>query len=299
MTKRHLTGALALGAAATLVLAGCSSDGGGGSDGDSLGELTIGYIPSYTDTLVTAFLAQDQLERLGYSVELTELSEVGVVYTALANGDLDIYPSAWPDMTHATYVEQYEGDLEDLGTFYDQAQNFLAVPTYTDIDSIEDLAENPDLFGGEIIGIESGAGLTEQTQTVAMPEYGLDGDFELVTSSTAAMLTELEARIANEEDIVVTLWKPYWANGAFDLKELEDPKGGMGEPETMHTFAHAGFAEEFPEAAEYFAGFVLDDDQWSSLENTVVNDYDEGQEADAVAQWIEENPDAYDTLVAD
>ncbi|WP_156759623.1 glycine betaine ABC transporter substrate-binding protein [Microbacterium karelineae] len=284
-----------------LALSGCSStesttsgpDGAGGK-----GTVTIGLIPSWTDTLITAYLAKDQLEKLGYAVEMEELTEAAILYTGLAAGDIDIYPSAWPDVTHASYVEEYGDDIEDLGTFYDQAQNFLAVPSYTDVDSIEDLAADPSLFDGQIIGIEPSAGLTEQTETVAMPEYDLDEDFDLVTSSTATMLAQLEESIANEEDIVVTLWRPYWANGSFDLKILEDPRGGMGDPETMRTYATKGFSDEHPDAAEYFAGFELTDDQWSSLEDLVINDYEPGEEEEAIAQWIDENPDAYETLIA-
>lgn len=296
--------ALAAGSvAALLVLAGCSADSSAssaaGEGGVELGTLTIGYIPSWTDTLATAFLAKNQLEKLGYEVELEELTEAAIVYTGLASGDIDIYPSAWPDMTHAAYVEKYGDDLEDLGTFYDQAQNFLAVPTYTDIDTIEELAQNPDMFGGEIVGIEPSAGLTQQTEEAVMPAYGLDENFSLVTSSTASMLATLEDAMSNEEDIVVTMWRPYWANGSFDLKPLEDPDGAMGEPETMHTFATKGFSEEFPEAAEYFAGFELDDNEWSSLEDLVVNEYGDGEEDAAVEQWIADNPDAYETLDAE
>lgn len=284
--------------ATALTLSGCAS-GSETDDSDGMGTITIGYIPAWTDTLATAFLAKNQLEKVGYTVELEELTEAGIVYTGLANGDIDIYPSAWPDMTHASYVEEYGDDLEDLGTFYDQARNFLAVPTHTDVDTIPELAESADQFGGEIIGIEPSAGLTKQTEESVMPTYGLGENFDLKTSSTAAMLATLGDAIDNEEDIVVTLWRPFWANGAYDLKILEDPEAAMGEPETMHTYATKGFSEEYPEAAEYFAGFTLTDDQWSSLEDLIVNDYEDGEENEAIEQWLSENPDAYETEIAE
>ena len=31
----------------------------------------------------------------------------------------------------------------------------------------------------------------------------------------------------------------------------------------------------------------------------VVNEYEEGEEAEAVAAWVEENPDAFDTMVTE
>ena len=296
--KRTLTGLLALGAAASLALAGCSSDAGGGeAGGDGKGTITLGFLPGWTDGLSTAYLLENQLEKLGYTVEMEEFTDAGVVYTGLANGDFDMYPSAWPELTHASYMEQYGDDIEDIGAYYDNAVLTLAVPEYTDIDSIEDLAGNADRFGGEIIGIEPGAGLTRQTEESAMPEYGLDGDYELVTSSTATMLATLQDRIDQQEDVVVTLWRPFWANDAFPLKDLEDPKGAMGKPEALHFLGTADFSERFPEAAELIAGIELDDAEYGALEDLVVNEYGEGKEAEAVEAWLEEYPDAFETLV--
>jgi glycine betaine/proline transport system substrate-binding protein len=306
MKKRHLTGILAMGAVGGLALTSCASGGGnaGGDGGDAeggdLGTITLGYIPSWTDGLSTAYLLEDQLTKLGYTVEMQTLTEAGPLYAGLAQGDVDIYPSAWPELTHASYMEEFGDDIEDLGAYYEGAQLTIAVPSYMDdINSIEDLQGNADRFDGKIIGIEPGAGLTKQTQEVMMPEYGLDEEYELVTSSTAAMLTELGNAMDNEEDIVVTLWRPFWAYGSYDVKDLEDPKGGMGGNEALHFLGTSGFAEEFPEAAELIAGIQLDDDAYASLEDLVVNEYGEGQEAEAIDAWIEEHPDAFETLVTE
>jgi len=173
----------------------------------------------------------------------------------------------------------------------------LAVPEYTDIDSIEELAADPARFDGRIVGIEAGAGLTGATQDQVIPQYGLDAaGFELQTSSTVAMLAELEAAIDAQEDIVVTLWRPYWATSSFPVKALEDPEGAFGEPEGMHSIANAGFAEEVPEVAEMMRSFSLTDEQYGSLEDKVVNEYGDGREAEAVEAWLEENPDFEDSL---
>ncbi|SDO35412.1 glycine betaine/proline transport system substrate-binding protein [Microbacterium sp. ru370.1] len=297
MNKRHLTSALALGAVGALALAGCASGNqaeGGSGGGDSKGTITLGFLPSWTDGLSTAYLLEDQLEKLGYTVEMQTLTEAGPLYAGLAQGDVDIYPSAWPELTHADYMETYGDSIEDLGAYYDGAKLTIAVPSYVDIDSIDQLQANAARFDGKIYGIEPGAGLTKQTQEVAMPGYGLDG-YELVTSSTAAMLTELDNAISAQKDIAVTLWRPFWANDAYDVKDLEDPQGLMGDPEALHFLGTAGFAEEYPDAAELIAGIQLDDAQYGSLEDLVVNEYGEGQEADAVDAWLEQNPDAFST----
>jgi glycine betaine/proline transport system substrate-binding protein len=276
-----------------LGLAACSggdggSDGGGSGGGDTI---TLGYIPSWTDGLSTAYLLDNRLTAMGYTVEHETITEAGVLYAGLAQGDVDMYPSAWPEVTHASYMEEYGDDIEDIVAYYEGAVLNLAVPPYIDdINSIEDLAGQADRFGGRIVGIEPGAGITEATQDKVIPGYGLD-DYELVTSSTAAMITELENAIKAEEDIVVTLWTPFWAMPAYDMKALEDPEGNFGEAEALHHLGRSGFKEDFPDAAEWIAGAKLTDEQFGSLEDKVVNEFGEGKEAEAVEAWLEENPD--------
>ena len=155
------------------------------------------------------------------------------------------------------------------------------------------------MFGGEIYGIEPGAGLTGVAQDSMIPAYELEDTYELVTSSTAAMLTQLDNAIAAEENIVVTSWRPFWANDAYNLRDLEDPLGAMGDPEGLHFLGTSDFSERFPEAAELIAGIQLDDAEYAALEDMVVNEYEEGQEAEAVEAWLAEYPDAFDTIITD
>ena len=282
--------------ALTLGAAACGSDDGDNGDGGSADQkINLGIIPSWTDGLSTAYLWKNVLESEGYEVEITEIADAAVLFTGVANGDVDVYPSAWPEVTHAAYMEQYGDDLEDLGAYYEGAKLTLAVPEYTDIDSIADLKDNVDMFDGRITGIESGAGLTKATKEQVMPTYGLE-DFTLVESSTTAMLAELQNAVEQENDIVVTLWRPFWANSEFPVKDLEDPEGALGDAESLNAIATDGFADEFPEVAEMFGNFKLDDDAYGSLENLVVNEYGQGNEEEAIEAWLEENPDFIDGL---
>ena len=280
--------------------ANTAAPGGDGSApaGGASGTITMGYLPAWTDGLSTAYLLENQLEQMGYTVEHEGLSEAAPLYVALSRGDVDIYPSAWPEVTHASYMEQYSADIEDLGAYYDNAKLTIAVPEYTDIDSIEDLAADPARFGGRIVGIEPGAGLTKATQEQVIPQYGLEGSYELVTSSTTAMLAELQKATDAQEDIVVTLWRPFWANSSFPVKDLEDPKGALGDAEGLHFLATKGFEAEFPEAAAFIKQIKLTDDQYGQLEDMVVNEYGEGKEAEAIDAWLEANPDVLPKIEA-
>lgn len=275
-------------------LVACSSDSSdsasdSGNDGDK-GTITMGYIPSWTDGLSTAYLLQNKLEEAGYTVEHEQLNDAAVVYTALASGDIDIYPSAWSEFTHKQYMDKYSDKIEDYGTYYGNARLTWAVPEYMDdVNSIEDLKGQADRFGGQIVGIEPGAGLTKASQET-IEGYELDG-YNLSTSSTPAMLSELKSATDAEEDIVVTLWRPFWANAKFPVKDLEDPKGTLGDTEGLHWLARDGFEEDNPEVAEWLKGLKLDDEQYGTLEDLVVNEYGEGKEPEAVQEWLDKNPD--------
>lgn len=276
---------LGLGAAAC---SGASSSGG--EDGDVI---TIGCMPSWTDSTTMAFLLQRQLEELGHTVEFETFTDAAIAYTALAEGAIDLYSSTWPDVTHAAHVEEYGDRLEDLVTYNRSATTMLAVPEHTDLSSIEGLTADPARFDGRIIGIEPGAGLTTMVQDSVMPQYELEESFELITSSTPAMLTELQNAIDERVDVVVTLWQPFWAYHALPVKPLEDPAGAFRAPETLHVTGRSGFAADFADAAEYIGEIVLSDEEFRAVESVMLDAFDEGEEAEAeaVESWIEANPD--------
>ncbi len=301
--KKPITGAARLATgmiAATLALSACGSSddtASGGESGTSEGggTVTLGFIPSWTDGLSTAYVWEHVLEEQGFDVEMQKINDAAPLYAGLAQGDVDVYPSAWPEVTHAQYMEEYGDDIEDLGTWYDGAKLTFAVPEYTDITSIEDLEGAEERFGGRIVGIEPGAGLTKATKESVIPGYGLE-DYDFKTSSTTAMLAELKSATDAEEDIVVTLWRPFWANSQFPVKDLEDPQGALGEAEGLHELARAGFGEDMPEVASMMEKFTLTDDQYGELEDMVVNEYGDGKEAEAVDAFFEKNPDVMESL---
>ncbi|MDO5737575.1 MAG: glycine betaine ABC transporter substrate-binding protein [Propionibacteriaceae bacterium] len=278
----------------SLAACGADSEPTTGTDGatEDLGTINLGFVASWTDGLSTAYLLDNQLTKMGYTVEMDEIGDAALIYAALSKGDVDMYPSAWPEVTHADYMKTYGDKIDDIGTYYDNAQLTWAVPEYMDdVNSIEDLKGMGAEFGGKVIGIEPGAGLTKASLENVLPDYELKGEYELVTSSTPAMLAELKKATGAEKSIVVTLWQPFWANAAFPVKTLEDPKGALGGAEGLHFLGKTGFADEYPDAAKWISELKLDDAQYGSLEDTVVNQYEEGQEAEAVSAWIEENPD--------
>src|SRR5690606_24868567 len=179
----------------------------------------------------------------GYEVNLTSV-DAGPMWTGVAQGDFDAIVAAWLPATHAAYWEQTQDDLIDLGPNLEGADIGWAVPTYVDVDSITELNDNADAFGGEIIGIDPGAGLMAASDR-ALDVYDLN--YDLLDGSDAAMTAALDRAIQREEPIIVTSWRPHWMWAAYDLKYLEDPEGVFGDAETINTIVNAEWAENAPE----------------------------------------------------
>jgi len=101
------------------------------------GELELVYVEWDTEIASTNVIGQ-VLEDLGYDVTVTPLDNA-VMWEAVATGEADGMVAAWLPGTHGDLYEQYEDELVDLGPNLEGAKIGLVVPSYMDIDSIEDL----------------------------------------------------------------------------------------------------------------------------------------------------------------
>lgn len=110
----------------------------------------------------------------------------------------------------------------------------------------------------------------------------------LKTSSTPAMLTELKSALTDCKPIVVTLWHPHWAYAAFDIKDLKDPKGAMGEGEKIWTTANKKWAASNTDLADALKNFKMTDAQLASLENFTQNKFKDDP-AKGAAEWLKDS----------
>jgi glycine betaine/proline transport system substrate-binding protein len=285
-----------------LVAGGMGVFGGSGgsaevADGENVGQgkkISIGYIP-WDEGIASTYLWKEILEQRGYQVETRQL-DAGPLYTSLAQGNIDLQTNAWLPTTHSPYWKKYGDRLDDLGTWYGPTSLELSVPSYMKgIDSLEDLKGKADLFGGEITGIEPGAGEMSMLKNTVLDQYGLDKEYKVVDSSTPAMLAELKRAYSKKEPIVVTLWSPHWAYNDYDLKKLKDPKGAWGKGDGLHTLSRKGFAQDNPVVAKWMKDFRLDEKQLTSLE-AEINKAGKGRQQDAVRAWLKDSPGLVDRL---
>ncbi|NLY46938.1 MAG: ABC transporter permease subunit [Tissierella sp.] len=222
------------------------------------------------------------LEDLGYRVEISEL-DPAIMYNSIANGSADATLAPWLPNVQGFLYEEYGDRMVNLGANLEGAVNGIVVPSYMQVDSIADLTNEANK---RITGIEPGAGITNMAENL-MSDYENLRDWTLTTSSTGAMLVELDQAIANQEEIVITGWTPHWMFTKYDLKFLDDPELTMGDPDSIVSFARQGLEEDMPEVYR-----VIDNFNWT-LEDmqSVMLEIQEVGPVVAAQNWIDQNPE--------
>ncbi len=254
-------------------------------DMDAKGTVKLAYVNWAEGIAMTNLAAAVLEEKMGYKVELT-MADAAPVFASVASGNTDAFLDVWLPVTHESYVEKYGNEMVDLGISYENALLGLIVPSYVEIDSIEELKANKDIFDGEIVGIDAGAGLMAAAET-AIEEYALD--YKLLTGSGPTMTAALGKAVDANSPIVVTGWAPHWKFAKWDLKVLEDPKGVFGEVENIHKYSRKGLAEDMPEVTAFLKNFKMTEAELGDLMG-VIEEYD-GEPLDAARSWMNDHED--------
>jgi len=105
-------------------------------DGDEIKFVYVAWDTTVASTNVMALVLAD----MGYDVKSLQV-EAGPMWTSVADGSADVLLAGWLPITHSSYVEKFEGKFEDIAISMENVKLGLVVPTYMDIDSIEDLKE--------------------------------------------------------------------------------------------------------------------------------------------------------------
>lgn len=262
-------------------LVGCSQP----KNDDAKKTVKLAYV-NWAEGIAMTNLAAAVLEdKMGYEVELT-MADAAPVFTSVASGNTDAFLDVWLPITHKSYIEEYGDKIVDLGVSYENALLGLIVPSYVEVNSIEELNANKDLFGGEIVGIDAGAGLMAAAEK-ALTEYELD--YKLLTGSGPTMTAALGKAIDANKPIVVTGWAPHWKFAKWDLKVLEDPKGVFGEVENIHKYSRKGLETDLPEVAEFLKKFKMTEAQLGDLMGAI--ETDGGEPLEVARTWMNDHED--------
>ncbi|MGA8943986.1 MAG: ABC transporter permease/substrate binding protein [Thermoactinomyces sp.] len=246
-------------------------------------KVTLAYV-SWESEIASTNVVKEVLEQQGYEVDLVE-TQATPMWQGVAQGDVDAHVAAWLPVTSKIFVDKFAGQYEDLGVNLKGARVGLVVPEYVEVNSIPELNQYKDKFGGKIVGIDPGAALMQKTEKM-IQLYGLD--YQLINGSDATMAAELTKAIQNREWIVVTGWQPHWKFADYDLKFLEDPKKIYGGEETIHTIARKGLKEDKPEVYQ-----ILDLFNWTTKDmEEVMLDIHNGMKPEKAAEkWVKNHPE--------
>lgn len=223
--------------------------------------------PNWAEGIAISYLGKIILEEQKYTVTLKRI-EPGPVYAALSRGDADIYMDAWLPHTQKDYWKRYGKKLDIIGSVFEEGTTGLVVPTYVEINSIEELNDHKQKFDSKIYGIGVGAGIYYNTEK-AINEYNLN--FTQMASSETSMITALKKAVSQKEWVIITGWKPHfiWAN--FDLKTLDDPKG-IYPTDEIKIISRKGFKEEKPQITAILENFKLSEELLNELMTEVDRD---------------------------
>lgn len=245
--------------------------------------ITIGTM-SWEDLTPITGITKKVLEDSGYTVKVVPFSEWGIAYAALSKGDVQILASQ-TDYVAQDYWDKNKKRLEKISPVSHGLFQGVAVPKYVTIDSMDQLNDNADKFGGKIVGIEPGSGLMRDTSS-SVKAYDLN--LQLVEGSTAAMTAALKSATDRKEWIAVTIWEPSWMMQKYDVKFLADPKGVFPPPQSYYWIGQKGFSAENPHAREVIASVYVPLADITAI-NSAVND---GKTMDeAIRDWTDSHAD--------
>ncbi|RSL33670.1 glycine betaine ABC transporter substrate-binding protein [Salibacterium salarium] len=253
--------------------------------------ITFG-LTSWTSTEAPTQIAKQILEEAGYNVEIS-LLEQPLIFEGMQAEEVDFFMDAWLPYTEAELWDEYEDDLQQVATSYEEVPLGWVVPSYVEDESIEDIKESPEKYDGNVYTIGAGAGIVDISEEV-MTDYNLTDDFELMPSSESAMISELDNSIKKEEPVIVTGWRPHSMFADYDLKFLEEPKENF-QYDNVYVLSYEGIEEKYPEAYEILSDWSIEVSELEDMMNQYENEDVPFEES--AADWIEEHRDKVDAML--
>ena len=251
----------------------------------------------WTDITATTAATTVVLDALGYETDIKVLS-VPVTYTAIAEGDVDVFLGNWMPTMEADIAPYREaGTVETVRANLEGAKYTLAVnkpAADLGITSFGDIATHMDALDGEIYGIEPGNdGNRLIMDMIADNAFDLEG-FEVVESSEQGMLAQVDRATERDEPIVFLGWEPHPMNANFDLTYLEGGDDWFGPNlggATVYTNTRAGYVEECSNVGTLLNNLEFTLAMENEIMGAILNDGEEPR--DAAEAWLSANPDAF------
>ncbi len=253
----------------------------------------------WTDITATTAATTTVLDALGYDTDVKVLS-VPVTYTAMAEGDVDVFLGNWMPTMEADIAPYREAGTVDTvvanleGAKYTLAVNKPAMDL--GIKDFADIAGQKDALEGKIYGIEPGNDGNRLIQSmIDANAFDLEG-FEVVESSEQGMLAQV-ARAEKSGDPVVFLgWEPHPMNANLEMGYLtggDDYFGPNLGGATVYTNTRAGYVAECPNLGKLLQNLEFSLAMENEIMGAILNDGEDAE--DAAAAWLKANPDVLGT----
>ncbi|WP_423822912.1 ABC transporter substrate-binding protein [Salinisphaera sp. SPP-AMP-43] len=214
--------------------------------------------PPWPGLKVKTQVAETLLQALGYQTQAKKLG-VPFIYRDLASGNLDAYLGGWMP-TEKKMVDPLLADhkVTNLGSNLSGGVIGLAVPDYVwddGIHSVQDLTDHAERFQSKIYGIESGSEINNAVSTAIKEDDEGMGQFNLVGSSTAVMLTQVKRAVSRHEPVVFIGWRPHWMNIDIKMRYLKGRKDSAvaGVKSHILTIVSNDLAENQPNVARFLS----------------------------------------------
>lgn len=283
--KRLLTGVCA---AVALSL------GGTAIASEECGTVRFGQV-NWTGVSAKTETAAWMLEQLGYETDVITAS-VPIMFQSLAAEERDAFLGLWLPTQRSMIQERMEnGEIDIVGVNLEGAKYTVAVPSYVveaGVTGFSDLAAHKDEFNGRFYGIEAGNdGNMIIQQMIDDDAYGL-GDWELIESSEAGMLSEVRRHTRRGDWIAFLGWAPHPMNVNFDIDYLHEGEDYWGPDQggaTVYTMSRTGYAWKCPNVGQFLENYQFTVEEQSIMAGYVLND--DMDFAEAGRELARENPE--------
>ncbi|MDI7920609.1 glycine betaine ABC transporter substrate-binding protein [Ferirhizobium litorale] len=229
----------------------------------------------WTDITITTSLTSQLLEGLGYEPQVQMLG-TDIIYRAMKNGEIDIFLGTWlPGLREVSAPYYADGSIETVRTNLTGAKFTLAVPTYVrdaGVHSFNDLSKYKEMFGGKIYGLEPG-GNQPIEEMIKKDAFDLGG-WDLVESSEAGMLSQVQKAVSSKGWIVFLGWEPHPMNRMYEISYLSGGDTYYGKDygaAIVNTDVRRGFAIACPNVGALLNNLKFDVEMESELMEAVLN----------------------------
>jgi glycine betaine/proline transport system substrate-binding protein len=252
----------------------------------------------WTDITATTAVTSLIVNALGYETE-TKLLSVPVTYTALAEGDVDVFLGNWmPTMESDIAPYRDAGTVETVRTNLEGAKYTLATNeagAALGIKDFADIAKHADALEGKIYGIEPGNDGNRLILSMIEGDMMGMGEMEIVESSEQGMLAEVERTTGEGKPIVFLGWEPHPMNANFKMTYLtggDDVFGPNLGGAIVATNTRAGFVAECPNTGKLLQNLSFTLAMENEIMGAILNDGTDP--AEAAKAWLAANPTAID-----